>query len=301
MIVSNNFNGGDMLGELADQLHAAEDRRTEAASPADYLRWVSQTLRDQKAVYENLKIEHEKLTNAAELATVGLRRLGTLVKFKDRVSFEHLSDLHRDFTFKNKNIHYTLVKCKQVLDATTMNMQFVGETLNSALADRQKKKAVQKELGLRLRDSDADFARCQKAVAAQKKTHRQLSEALQVLMNKTGIKLPPQVRQTMHREDEVAKIAIRHKKSLEKGRDVLNTTPYVPSGIRDHARSLSDWSVSNLGAEAEAEATEAETSKTEETKDSPPTTGTKLDPKIAIVSLVIGLIFGSLFFFRDAL
>jgi len=289
MIVPNNFNGGDMMGELSDQLHAAEDRRTESASPADYLRWVSQSLRDQKAVYEKLKKEHEKLTNASELATVGIKRLGTLIKFKDRVSFEYLSDLHRDFTFKNKNIHYTLVKCKQVLDATTMNMQFVGETLNSALADRQKKKAVQKELGLRLRDSDADFSRCQKAVAAQKKIHRQLSEGLQSLMNKAGIKLPPQVRQTMHREDEVAKIAIRHKKSLEKGKDVLNSKLYVP-GTRDHARPLSGWD-SNLGEE---------TSEDEKTKDVTPIK-TELDLKIAIVSVVIGLIFGSLFFFRDSL
>ncbi len=286
MIVPSNFNGEDMMGELADQLHSAEDRRTEAASPADYLRWVSQTLRDQKAVYDKLKKEHDFLVNAADLATVGIKRLGALVKFKDRVGYEHLADLHRDFTFKNKNITYTLVKCKQVLDETTMNMQFVGETLNSALADRQKKKAVQKELGLRLRDSDADFARCQKAVATQKKTHKQLSEGLQALMNKAGIQLPPKIRQDNHREDEIAKIVIRHRKNLEKGMDTLNSKPFVPE-IRDRARK-------NLNGGAGL-------GETDDKKDEEEGKESSLDPRIAIASLTIGLIFGSLYFYRDAI
>jgi hypothetical protein len=295
MIVPNSFNG-DMMGDLSDQNRASEDRRTIAASPADFIRWVSQTLRDQKAVYENLKTEHGKLVRASDIATVGLKRLSSLVRFKNTVEFEHLEDLHRDFTFKTKNIGYTLERCKQVLNETTINMQFVGETLNSALADRHKKKAVQKELGLRLRDTDADFGRCQKAVDAQKKINRQLSEGIQNLMNKASIKLPPKLRQDMHREDAVSRIAVKHKKNLEKGKDVINSKAYVP-GTRDKVRTLS-----GLGEDEQNPVViPAGSAETTETPEAPEAPKKGLDLRIAIASITIGLIFGSLFFFREHL
>lgn len=291
MIVPNNFNGGDMMGELSEQMRSSEDRRAVAASPAEFLKWVSQTLRDQRTVYEELKEKHKKLDKASDLATVGLKRLSSLVKFDNTVSYEHLVDLHRDFTFKNKNIGYTLERCKQVLDETTTNMQFVGETLNSALADRHKKIAVQKELGLRLRDTDADFNRCEKAIIAQNKTQRQLSEGIQSLMNKASIKLPPKIRQDMHREDEVAKMAVMHKRSLEKGKDVINSKAYTP-GSRDQVRTLS-------GIGEEAATPNSTTASNEKLEKGEIKSGINL--KVAIASVTIGLIFGSLFFFREHL
>lgn len=278
-----------MMGDLSDQVQAAENRRAVAASPADFIRWVAETLRDQKVTYQNLKEEHKKLDKASDLATVGLKRLASLVKFRNTVEYEHLCDLHRDFTFKNKDIGYTLVRCKEVLDETTMNMQFVGETLNSALADRHKKIAVQKELGLRLRDTDADFARTRKAVDHQKKIHRQLSEGIQNLMSKARIKLPPKLRQDMHREDQVERIAVMHKNSLEKGKDVINSKSYIPVD-RDKARPMSGF-----GEDSPAEEVDSIDVEVTET----PKTGVNL--KVAIASVIIGLIFGSLFFFREHL
>jgi len=236
---------------------------------------VSVTLRDHQNTYSSLTSKNKKLINAAELATVGLKRLGSLVKFDDRVQYEYLIDLHRDFTFLNQNIKYSLDKCGHALRETTTNMQFVGEILNSALADRHKKIAAQKELGLRLKDFDGDFGRCKAVIENQEKLHRQLSEGIQKLMNKASIKLPPSLKQRINREDEVEKIAFKHKKNLEKGRDVINYTSYLP-------KERSKIKIKSLGEE--------------ETKTIPEAPKSQINKPIAAAAVIIGVIVGSLLF-----
>jgi hypothetical protein len=285
---------GDIMGDLRAQDIASQDRRVQPADPAEFLRWVRQTLRDQRMVMDQLAEEHASLSKAGDLATVGLKRLGALVKFNDRLQYEYLVDLHRDFTFKNQNIGYTLEKCRGVLNETTINAQFVGETLNAALADRHKKIAVQKELGLRLRDTDSDFDRCKRAVGGQKTTYKQLSEGIQTLMSKASIKLPAKVKATMNMQDEVAKLAIMHQKSLSKGKDAINSKKYIPSD-KTNKITFGGWGdTSQDDSSTEAK----DVSKTPgEVPEVPEESTEKFDPKIALASTTVGLIVGILVFY----
>ena len=277
-----------MMGDLRSQDISSQNRRVEPSDPAEFIRWVRQTLRDQSSIYTELAEEHKSLSKAGDLATVGLDRLGSLIKFNDRVQYEYLVDLHRDFTFKNKNIGYTLQRCQGVLKETTMNAQFVGKTLTATLADRHKKIAVQKELGLRLRDSDADFDRCQRAIGLQKKTYSQLSEGIQKLMNKASIKLPAKVKKDINREDQVARLAIMHKKSLEKGRDVINSKHYVPP------KTMEGWGETDENESPEAPEDPKTPAKPDAETETP---AEKFDPKIALASTTVGLILGILIFY----
>ena len=97
MIVPNRLNGGDMMGDLSSQNQAAENRRAVSASPADFIRWVSQSLREQRATYEKLKAEHKKLVGASDLATVGLKKLSTIRSKSSKTSLVRVGDkLRRD-------------------------------------------------------------------------------------------------------------------------------------------------------------------------------------------------------------
>ena len=71
--------------------------------------------------------------------------------------------------FGAAGVGYTLDRCKRVLEEVTISYQLIGETLKSALADRHKKIGMRKEIGLRLKDIDADFIRCSQAVELQKR------------------------------------------------------------------------------------------------------------------------------------
>ena len=290
--LNGNGNGHDLMGDLAQQEKAATHRHLYPAAPADFIKYVAQTLRDHRKTYEVLRAEESKLNEASQLATVGLNRLQGLVRMKNEVPYEHLVDLHRDFTFKNRSIKYILDNCKIVLDDTTNNMQFVGETLNSQLADRHKKKAVQQELGLRLQDIDADFNRCKKAVDHQNKLYRQLSEGIQALMNKASVKLPPKVKQNFHREDEVNKIAVMHQKSLKRGHDAINQGRKFKPQDRDRAIEMSGFGDEQnpvVEIDSTSEGTPA------------PVVEKSIDFKKAVVALALGIAVGSLFLYRDRL
>jgi len=238
----------------------------------------------------NLK-SHKKLNKKADLATVGLKRLESMVTFKNRSRLDFLKDTHRSLTESNRGIGYTLDRCKRVLEEMTVNYQLIGETLKSTLADRHKKIGMRKEIGLRLKDVDADFTRCFQAVALQKKQMRQLSEGIQKLMNKASIKLPPEMRETINREDQVARITKMHNKALSEGRDKINTTSYNPTKDRTMSGYLGYY-----GAE-EGETTKEDEIKDETTKDETnKEVETSIDPKFAIAALAAGATLGVLLF-----
>lgn len=283
-IENNSFE--NVLGDLKEQDKAAVNRRIQPSDPMEVLQWVRQSLREQREKRDRLAAEHSELVKAGDLATVGLGRLGNLVKFDKRVQYEYLVDLHRDFTFKNENISYALDAARNTIDETTLNMQFVGESLLSPLADRHKKIAVQKELGLRLRDTDNSLDRTERDINSQNKTFRQLSEGIQKLMNEASIKLPAKVKETINREDQVKKLAIMHQKNLSKGKDLINFTPYKPQQQKTKVKMLGGY----------GDGTDTVT--VTETEDTITTaTESSIDPKYALASTTIGLILGILVFF----
>jgi hypothetical protein len=183
------------------------------------------------------------------------------------------------------------------LNETTINAQFVGETLNAALADRHKKIAVQKELGLRLRDTDSDFDRCKRAVGGQKTTYKQLSEGIQTLMSKASIKLPAKVKASMNMQDEVAKLAIMHQKSLSKGKDAINSKKYIPTDTTNKI-TFGGWgdATQNTGTPDASDAPHTSVAP-DTSKEASKETAEKFDPKIALASTTVGLIVGILIFY----
>ena len=216
MILPSGFNGrhDDLLGELKQQREAAQQRRLEPTPPAEFSKWVTETLREHNSKYQNLASEHHSLNAAAEKASIGLKRLEDLIHFKDKARFDYINDMHKNFVFENRNLGYILDRCRKAVDETTVNYPMISQTLNTPLADRHKKIGMQRELGLRLRDIDQDFKRCDAVVAKQKKEMEQLSRAIQGLMHKAKIKLPPKLRENMDREDKVAEIAFQYRDKL---------------------------------------------------------------------------------------
>jgi len=285
MIVPDLNGYGDILGDLAAQERAATEKHLVPASPLEFMKWVRETLREHHETYQKLLSEHKKLVSGEDKASLGLKRLSTLITFKTKPKQDHLMETHRNYVFKNKNVGYTLDRCKRVLDETSMNLQFVGETLHSELADKEKKKAVQRELGLRLRDIDADFARCKKAVGNQKKIYKQLGEGIQVLMNKAAIRLPPKVKEDMRREDTIAQIALRLKSNVQK-----DLAPWAgrQAPLKKVIRDVS------FGEETGEETAEPEVTgdSTETSESSGPNIAT------ALAAITVGLIIGTLIFCR---
>jgi hypothetical protein len=283
MIVPNS-NGHDMLGDLAAQENSAVEKRLVPASPTDFMRWVRETIREHRITFENLVKEHRKLVIGEDKATLGLKRLSMMIHFKDKPTHEHLMDMHRNYVFKNKDIGYTLGRCKRVLDETSTNLQFVGETLISQLADEGKKKAVQRELGLRLRDIDQDFSNCKSAVGNQKSIHKKLADGIQVLMHKAKIKLPPKVREDMGREEKVAQIALDLKNQVLKDKAPWAGKVETPKRV---LKSVSLGEETSIDAEAPVAV---------ETSDE---TSNKPNMAMAIAAVIVGLIAGTLIFYRD--
>lgn len=221
MIIRDHLSG-DVHEDLAQLSKNSLDRRTEAANPLEFLQWVREALRLHRQKYDELATEHKNLVKAADSATIGLKRLESLVQFMKRDELAHLQNMHRTFVHNNRGLGYTLERCKKILDETTTTWQLIGETLVEPLADRHKKKGMQQEMGLRLKDIDAYFERCSNAVAAENQRNRQLAEGIQALMNAVKIKLPPSMQKQVDTEDQVKQLALDYSISLKKGKDGIN-------------------------------------------------------------------------------
>jgi hypothetical protein len=221
MIIRDHLSG-DVHEDLAQLSKDSLDRRTESANPLEFLQWVRETLREHRQKYDELAAEHKNLVKSADSATIGLKRLESLVQYLKRDELAHLQNMHRTFIHNNRGIGYTLERCKKILDETTMTWQLVGETLVEPLADRHKKKGMQQEMGLRLKDIDAYFERCSNAVAEENQRNRQLAEGIQALMHSVKIKLPPSMQKQVDMEDQVKQLALDYSISLRKGKDLIN-------------------------------------------------------------------------------
>lgn len=221
MIIRDHLSG-DVHEDLAQLSKDSLDRRTEPANPIEFLQWVRETLRLHRQKHDELAAEHKNLVKAADSATIGLKRLEALVQYLKRDELEHLQSMHRTFVHNNRGIGYILERCKKMLDETTTTWQLVGETLVQPLADRHKKKGMQQEMGLRLKDVDAYFERCSKAVDDENNRNRQLAEGIQTLMNAVKIKLPPSMQKQVAMEDQVKQLALDYSISLKKGKDHIN-------------------------------------------------------------------------------
>lgn len=225
MSISHDLGYGDLMDDLDAQYNSSQERKLEPANPAEFMKWIQESVRTQNAAFRGLKDEHKKLTNNADVALIGITRLKTVILAPEMDQLNSILDLHRNYIKGNQNIGYTLQKCQDNIQDIIMNYQLTAETLNSPLADCRKKIAVQQELGLRLDDLDRDLGNCQGAVRNQAKLQKELAESLQCLMNKAGAKLPPKLKEDIDREDRVKQIALTHRTNLETGNDDLNTTP----------------------------------------------------------------------------
>jgi hypothetical protein len=290
MITPNGFKGyDDLLGDLAAQEKAAQKRHLEPASPTEFLKWITQTLREKRKIYSNLMTEHRKLDDASGSVEIGLKRLEGLVRFGDRMSLDYLKDMHRAQHHSHRGVGVVLGRCNRILKETTVQYQLIGETLKGALADKHKKIAMQKELGLRLRDVDDQFARCRRAVESQKVRNRQLATGIQKLMSKASIKMPPKLKEMVIKEDRVKKIAQNLTLNLAKGVDNVNPQPTV------EIKGVSGWELGDEPADVPASAPERQTIKRAETP-AAPSVEEGVDVKFAIGATLVGAIAGSLLY-----
>lgn len=201
-----SFEDNDMKKDLQRMHRESSENRLDTGNPVDFLKWVQETLRRQNALFKDLSRRYDVLRGSSDEAKIGLKRLDSLISFKNQGVLDNLRDMHRAFDFRNNSIARTLGRCKESLYQANMNLQFVGETLKSSLADRHKKRGVSEELGLRLRDIDADLERCRKDVVIQEKEHNQLSQAIQQLLYQSKVGLPPKVQDSIVQEDKLQKM-----------------------------------------------------------------------------------------------
>jgi hypothetical protein len=291
MIVPNGFKGyDDLLGELGAQEDEAQKRHLEP-NPVAFLKWIRETLREHRQKYDKLQGEHAKLNKAANVATIGLNRLDKVVRFGDRTNLDYLKDMHRSLQHANNGMGYTLDRCKKILDEVTVHYQLVGETLKSVLADKYKKIAMQKELGLRLRDVDEQFERCFMTVAEQKKRHRQLSAGIQKLMHTASIRMPPKAREAMLKEDRIRKIALGQRKRLVKEEEKHQEIKKVKEEKAE--LGLEGWNFGEGGAQT-AKATDSKKTATS-TKEKEEKKG--FDFRFGIAITLVVAIVGTLVFF----
>lgn len=230
MIIRDHLSG-DVHEDLAQMSKKSLDRRTVEADPIEFMQWGSESLREHRDNQRVMYAEHAELVKAAEAATIGLDRLAALARYITNDELQHIKDMHRTFVHNTRNVAYLIEKCKKVLDETSMTWQLVGETLVQPLADRQKKKGVQQEFGLRLRDIDFYYNKCKAAIEAEKVRNTQLSEGIQALMNQASIKLPPQLKKQGEMEDQVKQLALEYSVSLKKGKDTINPAKAAAAGV----------------------------------------------------------------------
>lgn len=215
MIIKDHLSG-DVHEDLKKLSQDSMDRRAEPADPAHFIEWVRESLREHRETLGELQTEHQNLLKAADIATIGLKRLESLVKYLKRDELENMQNLHRTFMHNHRNAGYTLDKCKRILDETTTTWQLVAETLMQPLADRHKKIGMQKEIGLRLRDVEFYYNKCKEEIADLSSRNRQLSQGIQELMHTTSVKLPPDTQKQIEMEDQVKQLALDYGKSLRR-------------------------------------------------------------------------------------
>ena len=80
MIVPNNKYGLSFRG-FSDQEASSLNKRLQPADPIEFLKWISQTLRDHRLTLENLSGKHRSLITKQSNATRALKNLDKLVSF----------------------------------------------------------------------------------------------------------------------------------------------------------------------------------------------------------------------------
>lgn len=278
-----NFNGNgngmgdnEVLNDMKRQAQAAQDKRLHPASATEFTAWASDSLRKSYEQYLELQKEHQGLSRGEDQAQIGLDRLRTLVNYKNQMDLEHLQDMQRDFVHANRGIGYVLERCKKILDETATSNVLIANTLSDPLADNRKKIAVQKELGLRLRDVDDQFERCRRSVNSQKKKVKVITEGIQKLMAESGLKLPPSVKENIKKEDTIRRIALDYGKVLSKAGQPTPVPEETSPPILQVSSTQSNGALQGLGSETEK---------------------TGLDPKLAAAVAVAGITLGLVIFF----
>jgi len=205
----------DFMGSMAAMDKAGQARRLEPASTAEYMAYVGQDLREHQKMHADLSRRYQVSLEAFRDATVGLGRLRTLVTVKNHPELEFINEMQKTFTHVNRGAIFNIEKCATILRDTSSVSQLIGETLATPLADRHKKVAMQKELSLRLKDLSNAFNRAKESVEKQESLQKNLSQAVQDLLHKAQIKLPPNTKREMNLHDEVSKIAVGYKQQLQ--------------------------------------------------------------------------------------
>ena len=81
---------GDLLGDLAAQTEAAQNRHIQPADPVEFIKWVVESTREHSEALEKLKHRYQRLSQAEDLATIGLKRVESLILLDQRPALQTL-------------------------------------------------------------------------------------------------------------------------------------------------------------------------------------------------------------------
>ncbi len=207
----SNSGFSEIPDDLRNQDRESTRRRLEAAPSSEVIKWAIASIRDHTSRLTSLEKEHKRLTKEASIASVELRRLKSL-SASDSGRVSYLRDMHRKTISSSKGIARTLNSCMQAIKEAVTNYQLIRQTLNSPLADHEKKIAAQQRLSSSIKDLDDKIAKCSKEVETQKRLGDQLSQAISQLLNKHKSQLPNHERERIEQEDKVAKIALDYQR-----------------------------------------------------------------------------------------
>jgi len=205
-----------MPDDLRNQDKDSTRRRLEAAPPSEVVKWAASSLRDYNSKLESLEKESRQLTKEAELTSVELKRIKSLAPASSSGRVSYLRDMHRSLVSANRGIGRTLNSCRQAVKEAVTNYQFIRQTINHPLADKNKKISAQQTMSRSVQDLNTKFASCSQAVAKQRKLRDQLSQAVTKLLNQLKQQLPNYEKERVEQEDKVAKIALDYQKPQPK-------------------------------------------------------------------------------------
>lgn len=207
---------GDMLNNLKRQQQIAQSRHIEPSPSEDFLKSISDTLRQYQVSLKDIAGKHNSLATQSKDLEVGINRLRTLVNFENQLELQKLEQMHLVFVNKGRQIDGLLGKVQHLLNQVSLNNGMVNTTLHDPLADRHKKIAVQQEIGVRLQEIESALSQASGEVSRQQSRMAEIASGVNELVEYEGVKLPESKRDEIRREDGIAKIALEYGKSLPK-------------------------------------------------------------------------------------
>lgn len=183
---------------LAISKQISENKRLVTADFRDLFLSTSNDLRDKETKFGKLKNKFIKIAGNLKKAIVGADRLRNPVSetsgaISPRLDLQRLTDNLNQTIKSNENTGYVLNRARRSLDEVATVAELVATTIKSKLADKHKKLAALKELGLRLHDVEELLVKAEDALNLEEGSQKQLLDTIQELLHSFGIKLPQDI------------------------------------------------------------------------------------------------------------